>query len=160
MTELKQTIKDWILKRIEITGKDHGVSTDEIQRMEQKHNITFPLAYKDFLQLTGKYFAPLAGIGGHRFEYLEVMQSNARKNLKEYGLAHLMPKNWWVVAEWDGSEVIWYIDLDAGDDPPVYGFNIVEYAYEPSDEWFGKEADSFSDWINMVIEEYNEKNQL
>ncbi len=131
-----------------------GVKVNDYEKL----NIQFPLSYKEFLFLCGDEFEPLRGLNLGFYPvndnqlWILKQNENARKNLKEYGLAHLMPKNWWVVAEWDGSEVIWYIDLDADDDPPVYGFNIVEYAYEPSDFWHKKVADSFSEWINKKID--------
>jgi len=154
MNGLKKEIKDWIIKDNE--GHQLGVSDDNIEQLEKKYKITFPQAYKEFLQLTGQYFAPLAGIGGHYIDYIEKFQSDARENLKEYGLEHLMPEHYWVIAEWDGSIVIVYIDLDQGDDPPVYGLNIEEYAEEPSEQWKGTIANKFSDWINEKIAFFEE----
>ena len=135
-----------------------GVKVEDIEKL----NTEFPVSYKEFLYLSGDEFEPISGLNLGFYpvddEQLWIIKQNknARENLKEYGLEHLMPKHYWVIAEWDGSEVIWYIDLDQGDDPPVYGLNIVEYAEEPDEWWYEKEFNKFSDWVNEAIKEYEE----
>ena len=153
MSGLKHETKEWIKKHNE--GFALGIPEEEIKQLEQKYHITLPKAYKEFLALTGQYFEPIRTLG-HEFEYLDEIQSLARENLKEFDLEHLMPKRWWVIAEADGSEVIWYIDLDQGDDPPVYGLNMVDYSETKDPQWYKKITDSFSEWIEKRIRIYRE----
>jgi len=152
MESLKEILKNWKQKY----KNGEPIQVSEIDKIEREYNITFPRVYRDFLEATGNDFLPLDNIVFEFDEIKKTAQKNARENLKEYGLEHLMPEHYWVIAEWDGSEVIWYIDLDQGDDPPVYGLNIVEYAEEPDEWWYEKEFNKFSDWVNEAIKEYEE----
>ena len=133
------------------------VKEDEIEKIENKYTINFPTVYKEFLKLAGGYFVPLNSLG-HRFRFTEKIQSDARQNLKEYGLEHLMPKNWWVVAG-DGDYIL-YIDLDEeSDDPSLYVLDMDYYEGHEEPFVYGKVFDKFSDWIKEVIDKYIERNE-
>lgn len=150
-----QKIEDFITKS---NKKKFPVLLDEIHDLEKKNKITFPESYKEFLSLTGKYFAPLDVNGlSAEFVILEKANQNARLNLKEYGLEKLITKDFWVIAEMDGSVFIHYIFLDEGDNPPVYTLDMEGYTELPDmkNEFYGKMTNSFSDYVEVYIENYD-----
>ncbi|OCK50466.1 hypothetical protein BA768_04745 [Chryseobacterium sp. CBo1] len=152
-----QKVEDFITKS---NKKSFPVLPDEINDLEKKNKITLPKSYKEFLFFTGKYFAPL-DINGLSAEFLilEKANENARSNLKEYGLEKLITKDFWVIAEMDGSVFIHYIFLDEGDNPPVYTLDMEGYTEFPDmrDEFYGKMTNSFSDYVEAYIESYDPK---
>ncbi|PTX63780.1 hypothetical protein C8N46_101386 [Kordia periserrulae] len=106
-----------------------GIPITEIENFEQKLNIKFPKAYKEYNEL-------------------------AKANLKEYGLEHLITKDFWVIGEIYGSLYINFIYLDEGDDPPVYGLDMENYEDYP-EKFFRKIANSFSEYVERAIDSYD-----
>jgi len=150
-----QKVEDFITKS---NKKTFPVLPYEINDLEKKNKITLPKSYKEFLSFTGKYFAPL-DINGLSAEFviLEKANENARSNLKEYGLEKLITKDFWVIAEMEGSVLIHYIFLDEGDNPPVYTLDMEGYTELPymKDEFYGKMTNSLSDYLEAYIENYD-----
>ncbi|KAB8152437.1 hypothetical protein EZY14_013575 [Kordia sp. TARA_039_SRF] len=143
---------------IENNMKDSsGIPVSEIESFEQKLNIQFPKAYKEYLELTGDGFRPIS-VSGLSIElfYLEEYYELAKVNLKEYGLEHLITKDFWVIGEIYGSLYINFIYLDEGDNPPVYGLDMENYEDYP-ENFFRKIADSFSEYVEKAIDVYNPK---
>ncbi|WP_420571853.1 SMI1/KNR4 family protein [Kordia sp.] len=134
-----------------------GIPITEIEKFEQKLNIQFPKAYKEYSLLAGKGFRPISvsGLSIGLF-YLEELYELAKANLKEYNLEHLINKDFWVIGEIYGSLYINFIYLDEGDDPPVYGLDMENYEDDPK-EAFGKIADSFSEYVEQAIDDYDPK---
>jgi hypothetical protein len=127
----------------------------KIEALEQKIGKTFPKAYKEFLELAGKGFRPLSATGlSGNLDSLEEFNEMAKANLKEYGLGYLIEKDFWVVAEMDGSLYIHYIFFNEGDNPPVYGLDIENYEEDPK-EFFRKSANSFSEYVETFINNYD-----
>ena len=58
------TLEEWKTKH----NRGLGVDLSEIETLQSDFNLTFPLAYKEFLLLSGKYCAAVP-FGNHRFEY-------------------------------------------------------------------------------------------
>jgi hypothetical protein len=132
-----------------------GIPVSEIERFEQKLNIQFPKAYKEYNKLAGKGFRPISASGlSIRLFYLEEYNELAKANLKEYGLEHLITKDFWVIGEIYGSLYINFIYLDEGDNPPVYGLDMENYEDNPK-KYFKKIANSFSEYVEKAINTYN-----
>ncbi|WP_300687702.1 SMI1/KNR4 family protein [Chryseobacterium sp.] len=139
-----------------------NVSLASINQLEIKINKEFPKAYKEFLELTGKHFYPIhnsnTGLGG-TFDFLESANENAKEQLKDYGLQNIIKRDFWTVAESDGSIYIHYIFFDEGDNPPVYGLDMEGYTDDSMDskEFHRKIANSFTEYIQNSINTYNHK---
>eukprot|EP01035_Chromulina_nebulosa_P033559 gene33559-44939_t len=105
------------LKREKWTG--YGIPEVEIKELENSIQQKFPDTYRKFLLLTGGLFGPMPISNG--FYYLQEYDINnlAKKNLKEYGIS-LKNDNFWVFAENEGAEVIFFFYFDEGDDPPSF----------------------------------------
>ncbi|KAB8152409.1 hypothetical protein EZY14_013425 [Kordia sp. TARA_039_SRF] len=132
-----------------------GIPLSEIERFEQKLNIQFPRAYKEYAELAGKGFRPISASGlSISLFYLEEYHELAKANLKEYNVENVITKDFWVIGEIYGSLYINFIYLDEGDDPPVYGLDIENYEDDPK-EAFGKIADSFSEYVEQAIDDYD-----
>lgn len=143
---------------IENNIKDSSsIPITEIENFEQKLNIQFPKAYKEYAELAGKGFRPIsvAGLSISLF-YLEEYYELAKANLKEYNVENLITRDFWVIGEIYGSLYINFIFLDDGDDPPVYGLDIENYEGDPK-EAFGKIAESFSEYVEQAIDDYDPK---
>ena len=132
------------------------VSLSDIRTLENKNNKVFPLAYRQYLLLTGYYFPPFNL--NHFFENLEKYNVEARLNLKKYKLEHLIKKEFWVVAN-SSSESIIYIHYDDGDNPSVYGISMEDYDDKPSLSHV-RIADTFQEWIEKWIEKYDSERRI
>lgn len=138
------------LKREKWTG--YGIPEVEIKELENSIQQKFPDTYRKFLLLTGGLFGPMPISNG--FYYLQKYDINnlAKKNLKEYGIS-LKNDNFWVFAENEGAEVIFFFYFDEGDDPPVYVCEM-QMKDDPNYEYLRKRP-SFSEFINFYVDIYN-----
>ena len=59
----------------------------------------------------------------------------------------------------DSEYSFFYIHLDEGDNPPVYRISPESYEEFPGDDTFGKIADTFEDWINKKIDNWEHEQQ-
>ena len=146
-----QKLKNWDDNK---NWKKTSVKEDAISFLEDNHSIKFPLAYREYLSVSGIYCPAI--VQGHRFEFLEEKQSDALNLLKEYKLSHLISKPIWVIATSGDSDSFWYFHLDEGDNPAVYRLSCMYYEEYPDEKSFGKVADSFQDWIEQAIKYYEE----
>ena len=147
------------INRLKVLGEekgwnDIGVSIPEIDKLQQKRGILFPLAYYEFLKLEGHSSSVIKQ--GHRFNLLEQDQQDAQKWLKEYDLENLIKKPFWVIATDGDSESFWYFHLDEGDNPAIYRLSCMYYGEVKDKLAFGKVADSFQAWIEKAIDYFEE----
>jgi hypothetical protein len=134
----------------EIFGsKNRGISEQEILDFEEKHNITFPKSYKEFLFLAGGY----CNIDISSLDYDKEIQNNVKKTLKKANLK-IEGGEFWVISELDGGEQFDFFhfnDPDAEDpeNPPVY---VSHPAYlDEGGDLKRKIANSFSEFIDNII---------
>lgn len=134
-----------------------GVTEEMIANLEAKLNITFPIAYREFLFLGGRYNNILAMDGGfykrgeNRQYYIEEQQQLAVEQLHEMG--YKIEKPFWVIADLDSCEQFHYFHFDEGDNPPVYFY----CSYMPQNDNTDKPAhekiaNSFSEYIDKRID--------
>lgn len=133
-------------------SKENRVPEAQISAMEAKLGKKFPLAYREYLLLTGHYFRAMPISNGFSYLLEHNMQSLAKKNLKEYGIS-LKSDEFWVFAENEGAEVIFFFYFDEGDDPPVYVCEM-QMKDEPDYEYLRKDT-PFSEFINFYVDIYN-----
>ena len=131
---------------------DSGVSEEEIMEVENKYSIAFPKSYKEFLKISGKE-CPTVQLAQF-FEYYDEDQKIAQDLLTEYNLGHLIKKRFWVIGTSGDSDSFWYFHLDEGDNPPIYRLSCMYYEDYPDESSFGKVSDSFQDWIERAIGNY------
>ena len=131
-----------------------GVNISEINELQEKFNIIFPVAYNEFLSYSGNFSTVIKQ--GHSFEFLEQDQQDAQKWLKEYDLENLIKKPFWVIATDGDSESFWYFHLDEGDNPAIYRLSCMYYGEVKDKLAFGKVADSFQAWIEKAIDYFEE----
>lgn len=132
----------------------YGIPDAEIRKVENSIQKKFPATYKKFLLLTGRLFRFMPIHAG--FYSLQEYDFNnlARKNLKEYGIS-LKSDNFWVFAENDGAEVIFFFYFDEGDDPPVYVCEMTQKEENPKYPYLRKEEEHLSDFFNYYIDNYD-----
>ena len=141
---------------IEYPNEKTGMEENEILALEQKFNIQYPVAYKEYLFLMGKYSNII--ILTSWLEYFEINQKRAQELLKQYNLSHLIQKGFWVIGDFD--DAFWYFHFDEGDNPPVYRLDCENYGDIDDQYTFGKVADTFEAWINKAINAYKTKKTL
>ena len=124
------------------------MTTAETTAIEEQFDIELPVAYKEYLTLTGKYSSMIKLVSWS--EHLPENQKRAKQLLKEYQLEKLIKKDFWVVADFD--DAFFYIHLDEGDNPPVYRLDCENYGDMRDEYTFGKIAETFEEWINKKIE--------
>lgn len=135
----------------------------DISQLENIIGKKFPKAYREFLLSCGESFDPISGLNlgfyplanDHETRWIEVQQENAKENLAAYGFEHLLPKDYWVIVEMEGSDYIHYFFFDEGENPPVYGLSMADYEEEPTEDFFCKVSDSFSEYIQGFIDDYD-----
>ena len=123
------------------------MTTAETTAIEEQFDIELPIAYKEYLSLTGKYSSMIKLVSW--LEHLSEDQKRAKQLLKEYQLEKLIKKDFWVVADFD--DAFFYIHLDEGDNPPVYRLDCDNYGDMRDEYTFGKIAETFEEWINKKI---------
>jgi hypothetical protein len=129
-----------------------GVSESEIQAVENKLNIKFPLAYKEFLLLAGDYTGNLRIAEGHTsLDMLskDTVLNNMRNQLNKYGPHITRP--FWVIGEKDNFDQFYFFYLDENtEDPIVWG---VTHASNYNDPNIIVPLNmTFSAFINEVID--------
>ncbi len=132
----------------------YGIPEVEIEKLENSIQQKFPATYRKFLLLTGRLFRFIPISEG--FYYLQEYDINnlARKTLKEYGIS-LKSDNFWVFAENEGAEVIFFFYFDEGDDPPVYVCEITKKINNPDYDYLRKANDHLSSFLNYYVENYD-----
>ena len=132
-----------------------AATSERVQQIETTYDIVFPQAYKEYLLISGEYFPGL--VIGHRLKHAEDDQKRAQDLLQEYKLTHLITKPFWVVGDTDIS--FFYIHLDEGDNPPVYRLTPEDYEDYQDEKTFGKIYESFQEWIEFAINNYELKQE-
>ena len=131
--------------------KIRGVKEAEILETEKRLKIKFPLAYREFLSLAGKYAGNLQLADGHTsLEKLanEKVLNNLKSSLEEANLKIERP--FWVISEQDGFEQFYFFYLDEEtENPIVYG---VTYGDTDDTSIIYSLNKTFSEFIDTVIE--------
>lgn len=144
------------LKREKRTG--YGIPEDEIEKLEKSIQQRFPATYRKFLSLTGESFSCMPISEGFYYLQEHKVNNQAKINLKEYGIS-LKNDNFWVFAENEGAEVIFFFYFDEGDDPPVYVCEMAEKEEDPGYPYLRKLKEKLSDFFNYYIDLYEVKKQ-
>jgi hypothetical protein len=131
------------------------MTTAETTAIEEQFDIELPVAYKEYLTLTGKYSSMIKLVSWS--EHLPEDQKRAKQLLKDYQLEKLIKKDFWVVADFD--DAFFYIHLDEGDNPPVYRLDCENYGDMRDEYTFGKIAETFEEWINKKIDNWEHEQQ-
>lgn len=130
--------------------KTRGVSASEIIKVEQRLNIKFPLAYKEFLLLAGEYTGGLQLFDGHStldmLADVEVL-GYLKETLKENKLNITRP--FWVITEYGNFDQFTFFYLDENtEDPNVWGVT-----YNGDDEYYIYSLNKkFSEYIDTTID--------
>jgi len=132
------------------TQRIRGVSTSEIQAVESRLNIKFPLAYKEFLLLAGDYPGNLQLFDGH--STLDMLADDEvlgylKETLKENKLNITRP--FWVITEYGNFDQFTFFYLDENtEDPTVWGVT-----YNGDDEYYIYSLNKkFSEYIDSTID--------
>lgn len=144
------------LKKLEQTPsikghKSRGISAAEIQNLEQKLKIKFPIAYKEYLFLGGKYCYIPNGGWNFGFVDLEFMQEEAQNVVNDEGL---LLRPFWCFAEYNNAESFLFFFFDEGDNPPIYNFIADKGLTDEQGKAvsYKKAINSFSEYIDRCIE--------
>ncbi|MBM7565956.1 SMI1/KNR4 family protein [Paenibacillus sacheonensis] len=95
-----------------------GCSMEEIASLERGFARPLPLTYRAYLSAAGHESGKLFRGTDASFSVLEELQPEARELLRENGDLFTLPETAFVFAMHQGW-VIYYFELDKGDDPPV-----------------------------------------
>jgi hypothetical protein len=91
-----------------------GVPEQDIEKFEQKFNVKFPKAYKEFLSLAGNR-DNILGDWNRGFEHLDWIQENLKESMRNVNL-HLKP--FFVFAEYGRDQALFFFLND--DDNPLF----------------------------------------
>lgn len=145
LTYLKQ-LEDYYNKNSKISRI--GVSESKIEEFEQKYNLKFPKAYKEFLFLAGNRDSIL-NPWERGFDYLDLIQTNLKESMDDVNL-HLKP--YFIFAEYGGDQCLFFF-LDGGENPPIYAYYEDKIVDDKGEEVFYiKFRNSFSEYIDKCIE--------
>lgn len=141
------------LKETPKIGSDKiiGVSESEIEKAEQKCNVKFPKAYKEFLFLAGKDRGALPLMDTADLETIssDWHQEIMREEMEETGLGKQLTRPFWLFAESNGCEVFYFFYLDENtEDPNVY---LVNYGQQDRTKIIEPLNDPFSIFIEKKI---------
>lgn len=128
-----------------------GVSEEEIQKVEEKFNIKFPRAYREFLFLAGEYKGalPLYDTSNLKTLASDWHQELMYEVMEEFGTK--IDRPFWLYAESNGCEQFVFFYLDEGDDPYIH---IVDYDDNDDDKQVVKKSkNTFSKGIEGAIEQ-------
>ncbi len=130
--------------------KTRGVSASEIIKVEQRLNIKFPLAYREFLLLAGEYTGGLQLFDGHcTLDMLadDKVLGYLKETLKENKLNITRP--FWVISEYGNFDQFTFFYLDENtEDPNVWGVT-----YNGDDEYYIYSLNKkFSEYIDSTID--------
>ncbi len=131
--------------------KMRGVSELEIKKAEQKYNINFPKAYKEFLYLAGDYSGNLHLMDTNSLEELisDWHQEIMKEEIQDTGLDKQLTRPFWLFAENNGCEVFYFFYLDENtEDPKVY---LVNYGHQDRTRVIEPLDDPFSIFIEKKI---------
>lgn len=128
--------------------ENRGISEQEIEKLEQKFNIKFPKAYKEFLFLGGEFQNCVEWDTNYR--HLDWSQTNIKESMSE---VNLQLKPFFAFADFEGSNCLFFF-LDDGENPPIYGYDESKiYTNEKGEEvYYKKTKNSFSDFIELHID--------
>jgi SMI1-KNR4 cell-wall len=133
----------------------------EVNNIETKLGITFPLAIKNFLLVTGNNYCDL--LNAAHASYIDALEYNQQKMKDELASRSIvLPYDYFVFCGYDEN---FYVKLIPGDnDPEVwsfcaqandYGANLPDFfkEYGYSVGGFKKMDDHFSEYIKALVEE-------
>ncbi len=128
-----------------------GVTESEIQKVEQKLEISFPKAYKEYLYLAGEYSGNL-----HMLETddLKTLSSDFYKDVLSEDMREtktIIERPFWVFADGIGDQGFWFFYLDENDENPETHY----YAYKPTyvyEAVIGSHNLTFSEFIEGRID--------
>ncbi|MFN6565545.1 MAG: ankyrin repeat domain-containing protein [Nostoc sp. ChiSLP01] len=132
-------------------------SKQEIRHLEQKFGVILPEAYKEFLQVMGKWAGGFIATDHWNAFYESVKDMAQSDKFAQFENLPQLPHNYFVFASRLGSTNLFFVADGKDDDPPIYYFG------DETEITLEKRYDSFWDWIEeMVIyyEYYNQKGVL
>ena len=132
------------------TETSEGVSESDIKKVEEKFNIVFPKAYKEYLFLVGEYSGslPIQDTDDLATISADWHQEIMWAEIERSGIKFERP--FWLFAESNACEQFWFFYLDENtEDPNVYAF---EYGTNTGDRKIIPLNMTFSQLINRQID--------
>ncbi|SDI48586.1 SMI1 / KNR4 family (SUKH-1) [Chryseobacterium taeanense] len=128
-------------------NENKGNSETEIEKLEQKLNIKFPKAYKEFLFLGGKYQNCIDDWNTDS-QYLDWMQENIKESMDE---VNLDLKPFFAFANYERDQCLFFF-LNGDENPPVYAYYEDKIEEEGKEVFYSKFRNSFSEYIDRSID--------
>ncbi|SDI48540.1 SMI1 / KNR4 family (SUKH-1) [Chryseobacterium taeanense] len=128
--------------------ENRGISEQEIEKLEQKFNVTFPKAYKEFLFLGGEFQNAIDW--DTITEYLDWTQENIKESMDE---VNLDLKPFFAFANYGNDQCLFF--FVEGENPPIYIYAEDKFHKNEKGEYvyYKKVFNSFSDFIDKSIDE-------
>ncbi|CDN73746.1 SMI1/KNR4 family protein [Elizabethkingia anophelis] len=142
------------LKKMKDTPKigqwvNRGISEQEIAKLEQEFNISFPQAYKEFLYLGGDFQNCVEW--STNYEYLDWRQDNIKDSMSNVNL-HL--KSFFVFVVYGNDQCLFFF-LKDGENPPIYVYAEDKFHQNEKGEfvYYVKQDNFFTEYIDRCIDE-------
>jgi len=149
VNEYQNRISQSIIKLRESTiGEDgdiKGCDSVEIQKIEQKEDVSLPAAYVLFLQEIGKSAGDFLRGDDLYFPDMIGLKSGAKELIKESDATVELTDSDFVFAD-HHDYVYLYFDTNHSEDPPVYRY--IEGDEEPE-----KVFEHFSEWVESSVQD-------
>ena len=153
---MKNNYLSFLKEHQDIIGETKGLHTNEIQSIEQKFNVTLPVAYKQFLSYFGHDTGSL--LNGYCMTYKE-LQENREDAIYELEFDDcrkdrvVLEEHYFFFAQWQGYSFLFFDCSIAEGNPPVFLFDT---------EKIVKYKDSFTDFLNdeglqLLIQSHNQR---
>lgn len=118
-----------------------GCTNDEITFLEKEIGYSFPLAYREFLQLMGKKAGDFLQGSDCFYQHLLLLQKWALELLKENCFSGKLPEDAFVFFMQQGYQFSFF-RFSEGDNPPIY-----YYCEGDNKRVFKKSHNQFSDFL-------------
>lgn len=123
------------LKKSKLAGKNEivGCTNDEIEELENRFGVGFPVVYRDFLLTMGKRAGRFLEGTDAFFEHLPYLRGYAEDSLTSAGRKFVLPARAFVFASQQGYAFLYFDADEAQPDPSVFFFQ--ERDATPSRTW-------------------------
>ncbi|AQW97242.1 SMI1/KNR4 family protein [Elizabethkingia anophelis] len=142
------------LKKMKDTPKigqwvNRGISEQEIEKLEQEFNISFPQAYKEFLYLGGDFQNCVEW--DTNYVHIDWTQDNVKDSMAN---VNLQLKPFFAFGEYGCDQCLFFF-LNDGENPPIYVYAEDKVHQNEKGEfvYYVKQDNFFSEYIDRCIDE-------
>lgn len=121
-----------------------GCTDAQIEELEQKLNIRFPVLYREYLRVMGRQSGDFLRGEEHSYPYLLTLKDDAQEILADSEVTYRLSPTDFVFWMSQGTQFAFF-DTASGDDPPVFHYR--EYTPGPT-----RRQDHLSQFLDSMLD--------